>query len=228
MIPSGTTLDINGMPGRILANGYAQRNLLNEFGQFGIGIFSTPLNVSSIELFAERITRSKVQLNWESREPNTVLGYDVERRLDRESVYSKRVYVQSKGGNSENEIDRYTYLDENNYPGISYYRLRQFLVNDAPRYTSIKAVKGMGDGSVSVTVFPNPSIGDFNIRIAGTEQSFEGFLLDMKGIVVNRFSMSSQKLLKVHHLAAGTYFLQIQDVFGKGYSFREKIIITHH
>ena len=93
-------------------------------------------------------------------------------------------------------------------------------------FTQIKAVKGWGDATVTVTVFPNPSIGQFSIRLQADNQTYDAFLTDLNGKLVRRFRLNGTTTHTVTDLSAGTYLLKVADVFGPGQSFVEKIIVT--
>jgi len=227
MIPAGTRLGANSTPGRTVASGYARRNLINSFSQFGIGIFSVPLEFASVDLWAERKTRREVEVSWETKKEFNMAGFWVERRLDHETIYTNRGYVSSRApnGNSEQAL-RYQYVDQNSYEGISYYRIRQLFKNNQSLYTSIRAVKGAGEASVSLSVYPNPNLGQFVIRLTGTDAIYECIMHDMNGRAVRQMKITSQAPVYVTDLAAGSYLLQVMDVFGKGQSFKEKIVVT--
>jgi hypothetical protein len=229
-ISAGTTpsrLDVNNTPGRIVSPGFARRNLIGGFSQFGIGTFSAPLEYYTIDLWAERKSRKTVDVTWETKQEFNAKGFWIERRLDHESNYSDRGFVATNAinGNSEQSL-RYLYQDQNDFAGISYYRIRQLFKNNQSLYTSIRAVKGIGEASVAVSVYPNPNLGQFVIRLTGTDATYECILHDMNGRAVRRMNTTSQSQVYVNDLPAGTYFLQVMDVFGKGQSFKEKIVVT--
>ncbi len=229
-VSAGTTpsrLDVNNTPGRILSPGFARRNLIGGFSQFGIGTFSSPLDYYTIDLWAERKTRKMVDVTWETKKEFNAEGFWIERRLDHEINYRDRGFVVTKAinGNSERSL-RYLYQDQNDYAGISYYRIRQVFKDNQSLYTSIRAVKGIGEASVAVSVYPNPNLGQFVIRLTGTDATYECIMHDMNGRAVRQMKITSQSQIYVNDLAAGTYILQVLDVFGKGQSFKEKIVVT--
>jgi len=224
--PAGSVLPANNQPGRILSAGYARRNNINSFSQFGIGQLSGALPVTLVDFDAKRLTRQKVQVNWQTVFEQNNLGFDVERRLDGESVFTTIGFAPTKAlnGNSTSQID-YSYTDANGYSGISYYRLKQIDRDTRYTYTHIKAVKGMGETQVSVLLFPNPNYGQFSIRLDGVNRSFDAYITDMSGKVVKQIRLTNNNSINISGLTSGTYLIKIPDVFGAGESFTEKVLV---
>jgi Secretion system C-terminal sorting domain len=224
--PPGSILPANNQPGRTVASGYARRNNINSFSQFGIGVLSGPLPVTLMGFDAKRITKVKVLVNWQTLTEVNNLGFDVERRLDGEPVFNKIGFAATKalGGNSTDKID-YEYTDANGYSGISYYRLKQIDRDSRSAYTFIKAVKGIGETQVSVLLYPNPNNGQFAIRLDGVNKSFNAVITDMSGKTIKQLSLTNNNNINISGLSAGTYIIHIPDVFGTGESFTEKVVV---
>ncbi len=224
--PVGSILPANNQPGRVVSSGYARRNSLNSFSQFGIGQLSGVLPVTLVDFDAKRLTRQKVQVNWQTVFEQNNLGFDVERRLDGESVFTTIGFAPTKAlnGSSTSQID-YSYTDANGYSGISYYRLKQIDRDSRYTYTHIKAVKGMGETQVSVLLYPNPNYGQFSIRLDGVNRSFDAYITDMSGKVVKQLRLTNNNSINISGLTSGTYLIKIPDVFGAGESFTEKVLV---
>ncbi|MEO5564108.1 MAG: T9SS type A sorting domain-containing protein [Chitinophagaceae bacterium] len=122
-VPAGSTIPATGSPGRTLAGGYAKRNRVNGFGQFGIGIAGQP--------------------------PSTV----------------------------------------------------------------------------TVSMYPNPSTGQFVVIILGSARTYEAKLVDAMGKTLRRFTVSGVNNTTVTGLPAGIYFLVIPAVLNNGDSFSKRIVI---
>ncbi|MGQ0739320.1 MAG: T9SS type A sorting domain-containing protein [Bacteroidota bacterium] len=224
--PAGSSLPANNLPGRIVSSGYARRNNINSFSQFGIGILSGPLPVTLLSFDARRLTKVRVQVNWQTVTEQNNRGFEIERRLDGEPSFVQIGFAptQAPGGNSSSRID-YNYTDANGYAGISYYRLKQVDIDNHFTYTHIKAVKGMGDTQVSVLLYPNPNHGQFTIRLDGVTRQYEAVITDMGGKVVRQLRLGNSNNVNVTGLSAGTYIIRIPDVFGEGDSFTEKVMV---
>lgn len=226
-VPTGSVLPPNNTAGRLVINGYVRRNNIGIFGQYGIGLLSTPLPDVSIDLTANRLNKNEVKLVWETRQESTVSGFELERRYDREAHFSVTGFVPSRMLNGTvSGLQTYMFTDANPYQGVSYYRVKALSRSGQAVFTQIKAVKGWGDAAVTVTVFPNPNIGQFSIRLQADNQTYDAFLSDLNGKLVRRFRLNGTTTHTVTDLSAGTYLLKVADVFGPGQSFVEKIIVT--
>jgi len=225
--PAGSVLPPNNQPGRIVSSGYARRNNISSFSQFGIGVLSGPLPVTLLSFDARRITKVKVQVNWQTVTEQNNQGFEIERRLDGEPSFAQIGFAPTKapGGNSTSRID-YNYTDANGYAGISYYRLKQVDIDNHYTYTHIKAVKGMGDTQVSVLLYPNPNNGQFTIRLDGVNREYDAVITDMGGKIVRQLRLGNSNNVNITGLSAGTYIIRIPDVFGERESFTEKVMVV--
>ena len=87
-MPSGSTLPDEGSPGRTVAGGYARRNGLTAFSQWGVGQTAVPLPVTLIGFEAERISSAFVALDWKTTMEENSKGFSVERELDSSRGFS--------------------------------------------------------------------------------------------------------------------------------------------
>lgn len=226
MVPSGSSLPAEGTAGRTVSSGYARRNGLSAFSQFGIGMTSTPLPVTLLNFMASRSGIRFVDLDWQTATEDNDKGFAVERRLDDESAFSDRGFVPSlaAGGTSASPLS-YSYVDTNSYSGISYYRLKQEDLDDHFVYTVIKAVSGNGNSGVVVSLYPNPGHGQFTLRVDGTEQAYSATITDIPGHTIRRIEAVGNANVLVSGLPPGFYFVRLPDIFGNGRSFVEKVLI---
>jgi hypothetical protein len=226
-VPPGSTLNPNGGAGRLATDGYARRNNLSTFSEFGIGLLNAPLPVTLTSFDAARLNKLRVKLTWETASEQNNKGFDVERRLEHETFFTVKGFVPSLAtdGNSNAPL-HYLFNDANGYGGISYYRLKQTDLDGRAHYTLIKAVRGEGTTEVSVMIWPNPNTGQFSIRIDGANGAKEAQLVDMNGRVVRKIPVQNQRQVNVDHLSVGTYFLSIPNAFGEGQHFTEKVMVV--
>lgn len=227
MVPVGSVVNPNGGVGRMVAGGFAQRNNISSFSQFGLGLLSAPLPVTLTRFDAKRKNQVKVNLTWETASEQNNKGFFIERRLDNENAFTEKdfVYSQATGGNSNNPID-YQYIDANGHGGISYYRLKQVDLDNRAHYSLIKAVSGLGETTVSVMIWPNPNQGQFSIKIDGVNDSKEAVITDISGKTVKRMIIQSRQQVNISGLSVGTYILSIPNAFGKGGHFTEKVVVV--
>ncbi len=155
------------------------------------------------------------------------MGFEIEMRLENENAFATLGFVASKAmdGNSTAKLD-YNMADPNGYGGISYYRLKQLDRDGRGFHSLIKAVKGMGETSVSVLLWPNPNKGQFSIRLDGVNGTRTAFITDVSGKNVRTLQLKSSQQINVQGLSAGTYVLKVLDAFGEGEHFREKILVV--
>jgi hypothetical protein len=226
-VPPGSNLNANGGAGRMVADGYARRNKIGVFGQFGIGQLSAALPVTLVGFDALRLNKLKVQLHWETQTEQNNKGFEIERRLENESMFATIGFAASKAvdGNSASEL-KYSLVDANGYGGITYYRLKQLDRDGLSFYSLIKAVRGMGETSVSVLLWPNPAKGQFSIRLDGANGAKDAFITDVSGKIVRTLRILNRQQVNVNGLAAGTYILRVKDAFGEGQHFVEKVSVV--
>jgi len=224
-VPENSSLPPNMSSGRTIADGFARRNNISSFSQYGIGMTSTPLPITLIDFTAIRIDPTKVGLQWQTGMESNNKGFDVEKRLDKDPSFSFTVFIPSAapGGNS-NTVLHYTYTDANDYNGITYYRLKQTDLDDRYTYTLIKAVSGSRTG-VSVLLYPNPSQGQFTIRMDGATGPHDVRIVDQKGAIIRNLVLYGNTPLPVTGLPSGSYIIQIPDAFGPGGTFAQKILV---
>jgi len=227
-VPEASMLSEPAKPGRTVAGGYARRNNISSFSQYGIGMASAPLPVTLIDFKAYRINKAEVGLLWQTKIESNNKGFDVERRLDTDTAFSFSGTVPSgaPGGNSSTVLN-YSYTDANDYTGISYYRLKQTDLDGHYTYSLIKAVTGIGGASgISVLLYPNPNHGQFTIRIDGTFDTHYVRIIDEKGAIIKNMLLKGNTSLSVTGLRPGAYIVQIPDAFGRGQSFAEKVLVV--
>jgi hypothetical protein len=225
-VPSGSTLPDEGDPGRTVAGGYARRNGLTAFSQWGVGQTASPLPVTLIDFSAQRISPALVGLDWETTMEENSKGFSVERELDSSAVFSAVGFVASLAPNGNSSVElAYTFTDTNSYTGVSYYRLRQEDLSGRWVYSGVKAVAGSG-GGVTVSLFPNPGHGQFVVRVSGTSQTYSVLVTDLLGHVIRRIEAAGSTDVPVRGLSQGIYFVQIPRIFGDGRGFVQKVLIV--
>jgi hypothetical protein len=225
-VPANSVLPPGMDAGRTVAGGFARRNNIGSFSQYGIGMTATPLPITLIDFTAYRTDPARVVLQWQTGMESNNKGFDVEKRQDKDASFSFSGFVPSAapGGNSSIVL-HYEYTDANDYDGITYYRLKQTDLDGRYAYTLIKAVSGSNVG-VAVMLYPNPSQGQFTIRMDGAAGPHEVRILDGKGAVVRRMLLQGNTPLPVAGLSSGAYIVQIPDAFGAGQAFAQKILVV--
>ena len=120
------------------------------------------LPVYLLSFDGKRLDREHALLNWKTTNEINSKGFDVERALGNTHNFTKRGFVASLQGGSIEK--KYSFTDENNYPGISYYRLKQIDNDGQFSYSEIVTVKGFSFDD-NLLVYPNPTKDYLNISI---------------------------------------------------------------
>lgn len=129
---------------------------------FQQGEFQTsPLAVSSLFLKGKRINQQKVELTWAMPFFDDNPMFIIERKLATESDFYKI------GTTDDDDLENWTYLDENPSTELSYYRLKR--KNNAT-YSNIITVEGIPMNDVC-RLMPNPVQDDIQLYIHPDERS---------------------------------------------------------
>jgi len=228
IVPIGSSFSAFNGNGRKVADGYAQRNNVSTFSQYGIGSTNTVFPLVMGDFSAIRLNKNSVLLNWNTTQEQDVKGFAVERKLDNENSYSFLSFINSKGNNGSSiQPLYYSLIDNNAYKQLSYYRLIITDKNNAEKYSSIKAVKGFGEKEVMVGVYPIPANSNIKVEVKGQlVKRVESYLADISGKIVLRFTVDKGiNNINLQSLSAGNYVLVCVNAFGEGQNFTEKITI---
>lgn len=193
------TMHYRVFPQGISSNEYFAKSSI-AYGPYAPAVF--------LDLNAWRLSEHFAQLEWAvSREMNND-RYEIERRFDRDTAFTKTGEVRSAvpGGNT-NVRQGYRYADANSYDGWTYYRIRAVSRNGRESYSRIKAVPPF----LRIEVWPNPSSGHFNVRVRGEHADMIMQIMNMVGQVVNQYAIQGEGDVRVNGLAKGTYLLVFYD-----------------
>jgi len=156
-------------------------------GSIGSNSCLSTLPVSLVSFNGKFINESQAELFWatESEEENMV--FILERTEDLKT-FTPVATIQ--GRNKNKEHTSYSYIDNFNWTGDVYYRLRQ-KDQDGSLYVLGIILPDRPTGEFTVTIFPNPSKGQFKITCQGKHEVRSIQLLDHSGQVV--YSISDLK-----------------------------------
>lgn len=184
-----------------------------------------PLAVSFLNFTAAR-NSSMVKLQWNTATEQNSKGFNIERMLGNGN-WETIGFVSSKapGGTSNAELN-YTYFDNNIFKGISQYRLKQVDFDNHSTLSEIKAVRGEGQKSSSVIVYPNPSEGKINVTFENNSNAIRDVSInDMIGRTIKQWKGVTTNSLQIDNLAPGMYSLRVVDR-ETGDQTIEKIIVN--
>ncbi len=212
----GGTLSAENGSGRLVAGGFALRTGLTSFSEFGIGegTSGTGLPIVLLDFTAED-KGDKVQLNWATAAEINNDFFTIERSRDGQEF---EVLLTQEGAGNSTQVLYYEDLDDDPLEGISYYRLKQTDFDGAYEYSDVVAVDRSKNTTVSIDVYPNPTIdGNLTIDVKGmnplmgeTEISITG----LDGKIVYRYKLinEAERSLPVQldeNLNKGMYFITI-------------------
>jgi hypothetical protein len=120
------------------------------------------LPLTSIILKGKRFTKDIVQLHWVTLNEIDGKSFDLELSFDNAVNFVKVTSVKS---NHDAVYEKkYSAIDNNNFEGITYYRIKQIDINGKFTYSNIIAVKGIAVEEL-LQVYPNPAKNNINAII---------------------------------------------------------------
>jgi Secretion system C-terminal sorting domain len=168
------------------------------------------LPVTGLEFYAKRISNTQVQLDWKTIQEINNRGFHIERKKENENSFADMGFVNSNasGGNSSFPL-QYQKLDNNNFTGNTYYRLKQEDIDGRTTYSVVRVVKGDVSKQLTMQVWPVPAVGFFNVSVNGLDKTDMIQVIDMNGRLVKQFTIQNQTQQQVNGLPAGTYFVKL-------------------
>ena len=217
---TATILGIPQNTSGTIASAYSGLTIAGKYADFSVGQFSemflhknfkdSPLPVKLTNFSAN--CENNATLSWITASEQNSDRFIVEKSRDGQTW--NWVATQTAAGTS-NTIINYTQTDENNWNGVTYYRLRQIDFNGAEEIYGPISVTCKGNES-SMTVYPNPNNGSFTIEIHSETvvQDASLILMDLTGKTISTQSITissgtSLVLFENFNLQNGTYFIQV-------------------
>ena len=169
------------------------------------------LPVTGLEFYAKRINNTTVQLDWKTVQEINNKGFHIERKKENEGAFNAVDFVNSKagiGGNSSLPLE-YQKMDNNNFAGITYYRIKQEDIDGRTAYSIIRIVKSDVSKQLTMQVWPVPAVGFFNVSVSGLNKTDMIQVLDMSGRLVKQFAIQNNAQQQVSGLPCGTYYIKL-------------------
>lgn len=206
-------------------NGNNQQDLLNGEPVIGEETFLCTNSTLPVTLanFNAVQRSSKVNLTWETLFELNNDGFEIERRIGN-GAYQKIAFVDSKAPGGNGDAFSYSFEDATNLPkGVTYYRLRQVDLDGRATYSEIKAVR-TGNGTIVLSVYPNPSRGTTNVALPSGVGTYDVSVDDFTGKSVQRFSGLTSSNLQLNNLKPGMYMLRV-SIRATGETITERIAV---
>lgn len=165
---------------------------------------------------ANRLSPSQVGLLWTTYFEVNNDYFEIERRLETENTFTRVGVMPTKAvnGNSLRLLD-YNTIDNNDFQGWSYYRLKAVLRNGEAEYSGVQPVPPLKQ----VEIFPNPNYGRFKVRVSGVRAAMRMQISNAWGQVLRQYDIDREGNIEVTDLPAATYFLVIM--------YRDTQVVMH-
>ncbi len=121
-----------------------------------------------ISFRASPIDNGYVRLTWETATEINNDYFTIERSADGEDWEAA---FRVEGADLSLQILRYTQIDQQPYPGMSYYRLKQTDYDGHFEYSEVVSVE-IGKAIKAISIYPNPATEVVNLEVQGS--SFNG------------------------------------------------------
>jgi hypothetical protein len=156
---------------------------------------------------AAAVDNKYVLTNWNTASETNNDHFSIERSQDGVKFES---VGQVKGAGSSSAVINYSFIDENPYNGLSYYRLKQ---TDFDKKTTISPAVTVKLSKVKLNVYPNPASSGESVMIDLKEMKSQEIaiqLFDMSGKrvlrkIIQLGDSQSKAQLNLAGIAAGTY-----------------------
>jgi hypothetical protein len=122
-----------------------------------------PLAATLISFDAKKTNDNKVRLSWSANEETSFIAYEVQR--SRDGIDWNTIGFVS--GSQINGLRSYTFMDDQPYKGVSYYRLSLGEGTGGNKYSAVRSVT-INDFFSSVSIAPNPAINHTTITIVNS------------------------------------------------------------
>ena len=169
---------------------------------------------------------SMVNLKWTTSSEQNNSGFNIERILGNGNWETIGFVASLAPAGNSNDALTYTYVDPNNFKGISQYRLRQVDFDNHSKISEIRIVRGQDQKGSGVLVYPNPSQGIVNVVFEDNSNSIRDVSLnDMIGRTIKQWKGISTNNIQIDNLTPGMYSLRVVNR-DTGEQTVEKIVVN--
>ncbi|MGC4103203.1 T9SS type A sorting domain-containing protein [Ferruginibacter sp.] len=206
IVPVGSTLPVVGNPGRLVADGYARRNNISSFSQWGIGITLSPLPLQLLNFYAVKKDKS-VLLQWTTANEINTSHFEIFKGPQPSAMsYLDKVTATGTSGNHS-----YDYTDYKPLKGLSFYQLKMFDKDNSFKLS--ETVKVNFEDINMLSVYPNPVV-DRNLFVeynGGKVKEIKLIAADGKQLVCSFVAQlgGQLKVAVPAIIAKGAYTLQL-------------------
>jgi hypothetical protein len=195
---------------------YVEQTGISSFSPFIVATTGTPLPIQLTSFQANCVGDNNVSVTWTTASEHNTSHFIVEKSRDGNSWSA--LGVVTAAGNSTSMIN-YSLGDENANAGITYYRLTQYDNDGAfEMFNAVSTNCANNSNDAVVTVYPNPSNGEFFIDLFTEEITGEAVvtITDSKGVIVKYLPVFVTKGSNTFHVngfeaAPGMYYILVSN-----------------
>ncbi len=147
-------------------------------------------------------------LNWITASEINALEFNLEKSDGISDFYSIAT-IQAEGNSISEQY--YTYLDDANFSGTDYYRLKLIDTDLSFVYSDIIAVNKQDqmNSNTAIIIYPNPVDDMLHFTIQGNFEPEEITIISIDGTQITNVILD-ENIIEAHHLSAGIYIMQIR------------------
>ena len=174
------------------------------------GLSSATIPLSIIAFNAEKINEKTNRLAWTTANEINVERFDIERSLDGQNF--TKIGTAKAVGNSKNQ-EKYTFLDENAYEGVNYYRLKTLDFDGTFAFSKVMVVDNRASKNLVISTFPNPVVNELTLEHPNLSGEIVFTISDIQGKKwSHKTSLNTGKTtIDTHVLPSGLYFIECQN-----------------
>ncbi len=187
-----------------IAHPILSRDGLSTFSDFGFGGgIPNPLPVELLYFTAKPLNNKEISLYWATETEINNSHFEIQKSKDGRNF---ETIGTVKGQGNIIETTEYNFIDNQAFPGISYYRLLQVDFDDTKDYSDIISVEL---ASQEIQVFP--TIFNNEIHIIGIHNNEKAIIYSIDGKQIQSFN-NLENTLSLNHLPKGKYVLNLLDI----------------
>ena len=163
-----------------------------------------------------------VLLTWLTASEKDASHFEIQRTTDGQTInILGNVNAQ---GNSRSKFE-YSFLDEQPFHGLNYYRLKQCDIDGTCKEYPWIALQASSSGEAIISLVPNPADTHIDFKTTGFDPSSIQHLKiqNMRGVTVYE-SNELPEALEINNLPSGVYILTAQLIQG---SITTKLVVSH-
>ena len=170
------------------------------------------------------VTNNDVLLQWNTLSETNVKGFEVERKFNEETTFSKIGSIPSDALNGNSQIEqRYSFSDDiSATQSIAFYRIKMIDLDGKASFSNIVSVS-LPESKI-VRVYPNPTEGIIFIELQNSILPARLHIYDLQGRTIRNEKLLQTKNKMELNGVHGVFYISISDKNGKQIS-KEAILV---